>query len=230
MSRPSRAPLFRNRARAVLAAVATGLACAAPAQAQDLTFRFIDPSFGGNPFYSDHLIALANLDRPSAPSTPTTPTSQEELLAQQLRAQLLSQLSGTIQDEIRNAAVGASNTFTFGNQTVSYSKSATQTTVTFTNTTTGEVNTVVIPVAGSGATGAAAGTTSVAATGQRSVATTELAPGSVSGISLGATAPVGYTAGQALASAAASSGRSNNASAEQALMASASTGSVLPPF
>ena len=212
---------FRSRARRVVVPVGIALVLAAPAGAQDLTFRFTDPSFGGNPFYSDHLLAIANLDRPSAPSTPTMTDTQEDLIAQQLRAQLLSQLSGTIRDAIANAAVGGTGSYVVGNQTISFVRTATETTVTFTNTATGEVNTVVLPVVPA-ASSSGANTTSVAAAGSGVMTTGNVATGSVSGGPAG----LSYTAGRTEAGA----GNDRRASAEQALIASSSTGSTLPPF
>lgn len=228
MTPTPRGPAFLTGVKLAAVAVAGLFAATAPAGAQDLTFRFTDPSFGGNPFYSDHLLAIANLDRPSAPSTPNTPTTQEDLIAQQIRAQLLSQLSGTIRDAIANAPVGGTGNYVVGNQTISFVRTATETTVTFTNTTTGEVNTVIIPAASGTSPSAAAGTTSVVAAAG-AVPTATAAPGSLAGVSLGAAAPLGYSAGRALASAAASAG-SRRGSAEQALIASSSTGAALPPF
>jgi curli production assembly/transport component CsgF len=105
------------------------------------TFR--DPSFGGNPFNSEHLLAIAGFDRP-AQSTPTT--SPEDLLASQLRAQLTSSLSSSILTTIQTAKPGDTGSFTVGSQVISFARTATETTVTFTNTRTGEVSTLVIPV------------------------------------------------------------------------------------
>ena len=208
--------------RLAIAGAALVLVGAGPVQAQDLVHRFIDPSFGGNPFYSDHLLAIANVDRPAAPTTPVTTPTDEELLAQQLRARLLSQLSGNILDSIQNAAVGDTGNFNFGNQTVSFRRTATETTVTFTNTTTGEVNTVVIPSAPAASSSAAAAS-SVAAAGRRSVSVSDVPPGSVSGISLARTAPISNSAGSMLVRTPAT----NNASPRSAEQALGATGATL---
>lgn len=189
--------------------------------AQDLVHRFIDPSFGGNPFNSDHLLAIATIDRPAAPTTPSTTQTQEELIAQQLRAQLLSQLSGNILDQIQNAAVGATGNFEFGNQQVSYARTATGTTVTFTNTTTGAVNTVVLPAAGAASSASSSATAALA--GRVAVASSEsLLTQQALGSGFGnlTAAPVGVSSSSAR-------------SAELALLASSATsggGSALPPY
>jgi len=131
-----------------------GLACfgAAPAAAQELTHRFINPSFGGNPFYSDHLRAIAEIHRPNEPEEPAAdPPSEEELLAAQLRAQFLSQLSGDIRTRIQSAQPGETGEFEFGDQRVSFVRTRTETQITFVNNRTGETSRIVIPVTGSDA-------------------------------------------------------------------------------
>lgn len=117
------------------------------AQAQELTHRFLNPSFGGNPFYSDHLLGIANIHRPDEPEEPgVEPPSEEELIASQIRARLLSGLSGDILDRIEAARPGESGNFEFGDQRISFTRSATETRVTFVNSRTGETRTVVVPV------------------------------------------------------------------------------------
>lgn len=120
------------------------IAVSAPAAAQDLVHTFKDPSFGGNPFNSEHLLAIAGFDRPEQRTEATSP---EDLLASQLRAQLTSSLSSSILTTIQTAKPGDTGSFTVGSQIISFTRTATETTVTFTNTRTGEVSTLVIPVA-----------------------------------------------------------------------------------
>ena len=56
-----------------LAISALALAGLSPAAAQDITYQPIDPSFGGNPFNSAHLLGIANAQNdykdPKAAST-----------------------------------------------------------------------------------------------------------------------------------------------------------------
>lgn len=218
MSRVSRKWSGRDRAgmvAVVVASLATSAVTAGPAQAQDLVHRFIDPSFGGNPFYSDHLRAIAANDRPAAPTTPTTTPTQEELIAQQLRAQLLSRLSGNILDQIQNAPVGGTGNFTVGTQQISFVRTATATTVTFTNPKTGEVNTVVIP-----ASNASASASASASAASARIAASPLTAGQSLDAAGALAAPVG-------------SMTAARGSAEQALLASAGPaagGAALAPF
>lgn len=142
-----------------LALTAGSLAWAiSPASAQDLTFTFTNPSFGGNPFNSEHLLAIANLNRPEAPEDPEEPPpSPEDLLVSQLQAQLNSSLSSNILRAIQTAQPGQSGQFVLGDTQVTYVRSATETRVKFVNSKTGETREIVIPVSptGSPLTGAA---------------------------------------------------------------------------
>jgi curli production assembly/transport component CsgF len=154
-------PSARRLLTALLGGVAAAsLGCGA-AHAQEMTHRFINPSFGGNPFYSDHLLGIANIHRPEEPKEPTTPpVTEEQLLASQLRARLLSQLSSQILSSIQNAKPGDTGNFELGNQRISFTRTATETRITFVNADTGETNTVVIPVQGAGSSSSASASAS----------------------------------------------------------------------
>lgn len=147
------------------AVVAGGIAMASmvpsAAQAQELVHQFTNPSFGGNPFNSEHLRAIAELDRPEAPEDDAGTPSPEELLASQIRSQLTSGLSFTILQAIQNATPGQSREFILGDQKISFVRTTTETRVTFTNTRTGETSELVIPV-NPGATGSASAMSSMA--------------------------------------------------------------------
>lgn len=147
--RPPSQKRWGERIVAPASAFCIVVACfgAAPAYAQELSHRFINPSFGGNPFYSEHLRAIAEIDRPNEPEEPTEdPPSEEELLAAQLRAQFLSQLSGDIRTRIQNARPGDTGDFELGDQRISFVRTQTETQITFVNTRTGETRRVVLPV------------------------------------------------------------------------------------
>jgi curli production assembly/transport component CsgF len=140
------------RALALGSCVGAALAAmlmAAPAGAQEMVHRFITPSFGGNPFYSDHLLTIANIHRPDAPEEPEEdPPSNEELIAQQIRARFLSQLSGDIIDRIQDAEVGDTGNFEFGDQRISFTRTTAGTRITFVNQSTGETQELFLPATG----------------------------------------------------------------------------------
>ncbi|HZG47510.1 MAG TPA: curli assembly protein CsgF [Allosphingosinicella sp.] len=167
-SRPQPGLRAAKRLAATLLAGAAFFA-AGPASAQELVHTFTNPSFGGNPFYSEHLLATANIHRPDEPEEPSDPPpSEEELLASQLRSQFLSQLSGEIRRRIQTARPGDTGTFELGDQRISFVRTATETQITFLNTRTGETRRVVIP-AGSNTDPFGATPAQMAAAGQVAV-------------------------------------------------------------
>lgn len=117
----------------------------APAAAQDITYQPIDPSFGGNPFNSAHLLGIANAQNdykdPAAKST----SSQADIFARQLQSRLLSALSSQIVDAIFGDNPQEHGTISFGGQTIEFVRSLTEVTLTITNDDTGEVSTIVVP-------------------------------------------------------------------------------------
>ena len=188
----------RSRVRLVLGVAIGPLAIiggASAAFAQEIVHTFNNPSFGGNPFYSEHLLAIAGIDRPEAPEEPTEPApTAEELLVAQLRASLTSSLSSNILQTIQTARPGDTGTFVVGAQRISYVRTATETRVTFTNTTTGETSELVIPVRGAPTSTASAassmsaeqalganGATPVGGNGSASAGNIPLTPGSLLG-------------------------------------------------
>lgn len=130
---------------AALAVLLTSGLAAGEARAQELVHRFINPSFGGNPFNSDHLLSIATIHRPKEPKEATKAPSQEESIANTLRGRILGNLSDDILDQILEAKPGDSGNFELGDQRISYTRTTTETRVTFFNSRTGETTNFVIP-------------------------------------------------------------------------------------
>ena len=81
------------------------IAIASYANAQDLVYTPVNPSFGGSPFNSAHLLAIAEIDRPAEPEDDIdflfdSGLSQAEQFTRQLESRILSQLSFDIVDKI----------------------------------------------------------------------------------------------------------------------------------
>src|SRR3546814_16535281 len=72
---------------------------AGTASAQDMVYTPINPSFGGNPFNSSHLIGIANAQNNFKDPKSTTSNSQADIFARQLQSRLLSALSSQITDQ-----------------------------------------------------------------------------------------------------------------------------------
>jgi curli production assembly/transport component CsgF len=119
---------------------------AAPAAAQDLIYQPIDPTFGGNPFNSAHLLGIANAQNDyKDPKAKAASNSQADIFARQLQSRLLSALSSQIVDAIFGENPQESGTISFGGQTIDFNRSLEEVTLNITNDETGEVTTIVIP-------------------------------------------------------------------------------------
>lgn len=129
-----------------LAAIAAGIiiACASPASAQQQVYTPINPSFGGNPFNSAHLLGIANAQNnfkdPNAPSN-----SQTDVFARQLQSRLLAALSNNIVNEIFGPNALNNGTIDFSGQTISWVNELGQITVTITDDASGQSTTIVVP-------------------------------------------------------------------------------------
>jgi curli production assembly/transport component CsgF len=133
--------------RCVRVAVAAwvAFAFAQSAAAQDMVYTPIDPSFGGNPFNSSHLLGIANAQNKFKDPSASTGGSQADIFARQLQSRLLSALSSQIVNAIFGNNAQENGTISFGNQSIEWARSLDEVTLTITNTDTGEVTTIEVP-------------------------------------------------------------------------------------
>nr|MEA2799079.1 curli production assembly/transport component CsgF [Phenylobacterium sp.] len=92
---------------------------ASNARAQQLTYTPVNPTFGGNPFNSSHLLAGANAQNQYKPA-PAKAQTPAQLFAQQLQSRLLTALASQITDAIFGPNPQNSGTITFGDQTITF--------------------------------------------------------------------------------------------------------------
>ena len=118
---------------------------AAPAVAQDLVYEPINPSFGGNPFNSAHLLGIANAQNDFKDPKSQSNSSQADIFARQLQSRLLSALSSQIVDAIFGENPQQQGTISFGGQTIDFFRDLESVTLNITNNETGEVTEIVIP-------------------------------------------------------------------------------------
>ena len=116
-----------------------------PAHAQDLVYEPINPSFGGNPFNSAHLLGIANSQNDFRDPRAQSSSSQADIFARQLQSRLLSALSSQIVDAIFGENPQQSGTISFGGQTINFSRDLENVTLNIANDETGEITTIVIP-------------------------------------------------------------------------------------
>jgi curli production assembly/transport component CsgF len=129
------------------AAFAAALSVAFPsgASAQDMVYTPINPSFGGNPFNSQHLLGIANAQNKFKDPSSAATGSQADIFARQLQSRLLSALSSQITDAIFGENAQEHGTVDFGGQTIEWNRDLDQVTLTITNDDTGEITTIVVP-------------------------------------------------------------------------------------
>ena len=114
--------------------------------AQDLTYTPINPTFGGNPFNSSHLLGIANAQNNYKDPNSTTGSSQGDIFARQLQSRLLSAVSSQLVDAIFGDNPQESGTFTLGGQTITFFRDLQNVTINVTDDATGEVTTIVVPL------------------------------------------------------------------------------------
>jgi curli production assembly/transport component CsgF len=116
------------------------------AAAQDLVHEPINPTFGGNPFNSNHLLGVANAQNDFRDPKSTSTSSQADIFARQLQSRLLSSLSSQIVDAIFGDNPQQQGTISFGGQTIDFFRSLDSVTLTITNDDTGEETRIVVPL------------------------------------------------------------------------------------
>lgn len=125
------------------------IALATPVSAQELKFEFRNPSFGGNPFNSDHLLATATAQRPPQKSSGADGTgelTEAQLFARQIQSRLLSALSSSVVEAITGSDPGTSGEFTVGDQKISFERTLSEIRLSIFDNSTGETTDIVVPV------------------------------------------------------------------------------------
>jgi len=132
--------------RMIVAGVAAcGLLWASGAAAQQLTYTPINPTFGGNPFNSSHLLATANAQNQFLPkSTAAEAPTQAEQFASQLQSTILSGVAQQVSNAIFGNNPQQSGTISFGGTTVNFSRGLSSVTINITDPK-GVTTQIVVP-------------------------------------------------------------------------------------
>lgn len=135
---------MRARTAALLGA-AFLLTCAGESAAQQLSYTPINPSFGGNPFNSSHLLGLAGSQNQFRPKTTTfTAPTQAQQFASQLQSTILAGVSQQISNAIFGNNPQQSGTISFGGTSVNFARGLDNVTINITDTQ-GVTTTIVVP-------------------------------------------------------------------------------------
>ncbi|MBI1403023.1 MAG: hypothetical protein GC147_07405 [Porphyrobacter sp.] len=126
--------------------LAAAVCVAVPAAAQDVVYKPISPTFGGNPFNSNHVLGVANANNNTRDPRSSSTNSQADIFARQLQSRLLSALSSQIVDAIFGDNPQEQGTITFGGQTIEFFRSLDEVTLLIRNDETGEETRIVVPL------------------------------------------------------------------------------------
>jgi curli production assembly/transport component CsgF len=119
---------------------------AVPCAAQDITYEPVSPTFGGNPFNSQHVLGVANANNDFRDPRAKSSNSQADIFARQLQSRLLSALSSQIVDAIFGENPQESGTISFGGQTIEFFRSLDSVTLIIKDDATGEETKIVVPL------------------------------------------------------------------------------------
>ena len=87
--------------------------------AENLTYKFVNPSFGGNPFLSSHLLGLANAQY-TKPVVPRATVSDAEYFADQIQRRALSSISSILISSLRDIDLSDEGSFQFDDLRVDF--------------------------------------------------------------------------------------------------------------
>lgn len=124
---------------------ALAVLCASPLAAQDVVYEPISPTFGGNPFNSNHVLGVANANNDFRDPRATSNSTQADIFARQLQSRLLSALSSQIVSAIFGENPQESGTISFGGQTIQFFRTLDEVTIIIRDDATGEETRIVVP-------------------------------------------------------------------------------------
>ncbi|GHA18790.1 curli production assembly protein CsgF [Devosia pacifica] len=124
--------------------------------AGDLVYTPINPSFGGSPLNSSHLLGMASAQREATAwdaglddeeliPTPTPGSSDADLFVRQLQARLLSQLANQVTEAIFGENGEDSGIVQFGDTSVEFDRTLSDIRLVISNATDGTVTEIVVP-------------------------------------------------------------------------------------
>jgi curli production assembly/transport component CsgF len=139
----------RNKVAAALA-LAAGALVASPASAGELVYTPNNPSFGGNPFNSSHLLGVANAINNYKDPTAISSSDPAQQFLRTLQSRLLSTLASQITDIIFGENAQKSGLIKFGDQEISFVRGLDAITLTIFNAADGTSTEIVVPLLQSG--------------------------------------------------------------------------------
>lgn len=130
--------------QALLLASASCLLFCASAKAE-ITYRPVNPSFGGNPLNSSHLQGLANAQKSFKETSSSKTQTPSERFLSMLQSRLYSSLAAQVSEAIFGDNAQPTGTIVFDDQQVSFINTGTEIHITVTDFNTGQVTNIVVP-------------------------------------------------------------------------------------
>jgi curli production assembly/transport component CsgF len=124
------------------------LATATSAAADEMRFQFTNPSFGGNPFNSSHLLGVANAQNDNERPRSESQQSQADQFVRLLQSRLLSALASQVGESILGENAQPTGRIVYGTQTVEWETLLDSIRLTITEADTGSVTIIEIPKVG----------------------------------------------------------------------------------
>lgn len=122
------------------------IVAATAANGQDMVYTPVNPSFGGSPLNSNHLLGIAGAQKPEKPSAARKEQSESEMFLKQLQNRLLSALAGQVTDAIFGDDPQSSGVVSFGNQIVSFQRGLDSVVLTVVDLAAGTTTEIEIPI------------------------------------------------------------------------------------
>lgn len=119
------------------------LAVGQTAHADELVYQPVNPSFGGNPFNSSHLLGVANAQNDY--QAPRTRETQSEQFVRMLQSRLLSALASQVSEAILGENAQPTGEIIYGSQTVRWETLIDSIRLTITDASNGSTTEIVIP-------------------------------------------------------------------------------------
>jgi len=137
------APRLRG-ARAVLGALL--LVAAGPAAASDIVYQPTNPSFGGNPFNSAHLLGVANAINDYKDPNASSSQDPAQQFLRQIQSRLLSSVASQVIDLIFGDNPQEAGTIKFGDQEIRFERGIESVRLLIKNTAEGSETEVIVPL------------------------------------------------------------------------------------
>lgn len=135
--------LFRHAARPLMIALPL-FVIAFGAESSEITFKPINPSFGGNPFNDGHLLATANVQNKFQARREERDLSEQ--FVRSLQSRLFSSLATQVQEAIFGDDPQDNGTFIVGDQQVSFVRGLEVITLEISNLADGSSTVIEVPV------------------------------------------------------------------------------------